>query len=335
MKLGVDNFSLRFCDWDAFQLLDYSHRIGLEVVHFSDLAPFKQLDTGYLNEVKQHAHQLGQLIEVGMGSICPTSNSFSDARGSATEQLTQMLHIAAHFNSPAVRCFLGNNADRRTGLQGHIDATIATCQSVRALALDLGIKIAIENHAGDMQGRELAALIEQAGPEYVGACIDAGNPLWVGESPFTALEHLAPYVVMSHIRDTAVWQHLKGAVAQWVPMGAGNVDIAAWAEQYIALCPNTNFTLEIIATLAPRVLNYLEEEYWELYPVMPAHEFARFLRHVQMGSAPTLPMHTADWGRLTPEIRAALAIEQQRQLEASVRYCREHLHIGLTSVNAG
>jgi hypothetical protein len=157
----------------------------------------------------------------------------------------------------------------------------------------------------------------------------------VGESPFTALEHLAPYVVMSHIRDTAVWQHVKGAAVQWVSMGEGNVDIGAWATQYIAQCPNTNFTLEIIATLAPRVLSYLEEEYWELYPDMPADEFARFLRHVQVGSAPTRPMHTADWGKLTPETRAALAIEQQRQLEESARYCRAHFHIGLTPVNAG
>lgn len=329
MKLGVDNFSLRFNDWDATQLLDYSHKIGLNVLHLSDLAPFKSLDQGYLNEIKQYADHLNILIEIGMGSICPTSSTFSDANGSATEQLTQMLHIAAHFGSPAVRCYLGSKADRHTPtpLQTHIDATIATCQSVRPLALDLGVKIAIENHAGDLQGRELKALIERAGPEYVGACIDAGNPLWVGESPFTTLDHLAPYIVMSHIRDTAVWAHPKGAAALWVPMGEGTIHIDQWAKQYIAQCPNTNFTLEIIGTLAPRVINYLEHEYWDVYPDTPAHEFARFIQHVTEGNAPTMPIMTADWGALTPEIRAALGIEQQRQLERSVQYCREVLHI--------
>lgn len=327
MKLGVDNFSLRFNDWDAFQLLEYCSRIGLEVVHFSDLGPFKRLGEGYLNEVKERADQLKLAIEVGMGSICPTSNSFSGARGSAVEQLTEMLHIAARFASPAVRCFLGNNADRRTNIQSHIDATIATCQAVRPLAIELGIKVAIENHAGDMQGRELKELIERAGPEYVGACIDAGNPLWVGESPFTTLDHLAPYVVMSHVRDTAVWAHPKGAAAQWVPMGEGTVHIDEWAKQYIAQCPNTNFTLEIIATLAPRVLNYLEADYWEIYPDTPAHEFARFLQHVAEGHAYTKPILTADWGNMPPEIRAALGVEQCRQLEQSVRYCRENLNI--------
>lgn len=329
MKLGVDNFSLRFNDWDAFQLLDYSHQVGLNVLHFSDLAPFKHLEASYLDEVKQRATDLNIDIEVGMGSICPTSNTFKSANGSAPAQLSQMLHIAAHFGSPAVRCFLGNNADRTpyASFQSHIDATIATCQAVRPVAMDLGVKIALENHAGDLQGRELKELIERASPEYVGACIDAGNPLWVGESPFTTLEHLAPYVLMSHIRDTVVWSHPLGAAAMWVPMGDGNVQIDAWSKEYIAKCPDTNFTLEIIATLPPRVLNYLEDSYWEIYPAALAQEFAHFLQHAAAGNAPTKPYLTADWGSMTPEIRAALAITQQHQLEQSVRYCRDILNI--------
>jgi sugar phosphate isomerase/epimerase len=327
MKLGVDNFSLRFNDWNAFQILEYSHQIGLEVVHFSDLGPFERLDEGYLNEVRQRALELDLAIEIGMLSICPTSNLFSDARGSAVEQLSEMLHIAAFFGSPAVRCVLGNNADRRPNLQTHIDATIATCQAVRPLALELGVKIAIENHGGDMQGRELKELIERAGPDFVGACIDSGNSLWVGESPFTTLEHLAPYVLMSHIRDSAVWAHPRGAAVQWLPMGQGTVHIDQWAKEYMARCPHTNFTLEIIATLAPRLLNYLEDEYWSTYQDTPAHEFARFLQHAAEGQPYTKPILTADWGKLTPEIRTALGVEQRRQLEESVRYCRENLNI--------
>lgn len=329
MLLGVDNFSIRFNGFDAFQTLDYAHQIGLDVVHFSDLAPFESTERAYLEEVRQHAAGLNLLIEVGMGSICPTSTTFSPARGSAVEQLTEMLNIAALFGSPAVRCFLGRNEDRRTPipLSDHIDATLATCQAVRALALDLGVKIAIENHAGDLQGRELKELIERAGPDYVGAVIDTGNPLWVAESPFTTLEHLAPYVLMSHVRDSAVWPHPEGAVVQWVPMGEGTVGIDAWAKEYMARCPNTNFTLEVIATLAPRVVDFLAPNYWDVYPTTPAHEFVHFLRHVTKGRPYTQPLLTANWGDLTPDIRTALATEQRRQLERSVRYCREIIGI--------
>ncbi len=166
MKLGVDVFSLRFNDWSADETLDYSHSIGVDVVHFSEVHFFESLDRSYLEQVKRHADELGIAIEVGMGSICPTSTTFSPARGTASEQLAEMLHVAALMGSPAMRCYMGSNADRRTELPfaAHQAATVETLHSVRSLAVDLGVKIAIENHAGDMQGRELAAPSNRQAP---------------------------------------------------------------------------------------------------------------------------------------------------------------------------
>jgi 3-oxoisoapionate decarboxylase len=330
MKLGVDVFSLRFNDWTAFDHLDYAHRIGLEVVMFPDPDFFASLDDVYLRQVKAHADGLGLELEVGMYSICESSTSFSNRRGSAVEQLAKMVHVASVLGCQAMRTLLGSNADRRTPtpLATHVQNTIATLHAVREQALDLGIKIAIENHAGDLLGRELKALVEAAGPEFVGVCIDSGNPLWMGESPYVTLQHLAPYIVMSHIRDTAVCPHPKGAAVQWVAMGDGTIDIARWSKLYQEQCPNTNFTLEIISTLAPKVLNYLEPEYWSVYPDLPAAEFAQFLQLVQTGSPYTQPVLTASWADLSPTYKAALALEQQRQLEKSVNFCREVLQIG-------
>lgn len=329
MKLGYDVFSLRFNPWDAFQHLDYAKRIGFEVVHFSEMEPFASLEPEYLRRVRARAGELGIAIEVGMGSICPTSTTFSPSGGRAADQLSRMLDVAAALGSPALRCYLGSNADRRTELpmRAHYTAVIETCRAVRKQALDLGVKIAIENHAGDMQGRELRLLIEEAGPDFVGACIDSGNPLWVVESPFVTLEHLAPHILMSHIRDTALWPHPEGAVAQWVPMGDGTIDMHAWARRYQELCPHTNFTLEIISTLAPNVLPYLKPEFWDVYPDTPAVEFSRFLRHVAEGVPYTQPLLTADWSTMGDTVRAALAVEQQRQLEKSYAYCRNVLGI--------
>jgi len=167
-----------------------------------------------------------------------------------------------------------------------------------------------------------------AGPDYVGACIDSGNPVWMAESPFVTLHHLAPYVLMSHIRDSAVWPHPQGAVAQWVAMGEGTIGIDQWAKLYQEKCPNTNFTLEIITSLAPKVLDYLTPEYWSVYPDYAAAEFAQFLRLVSQGKPYTQPILTADWGNIGPEVKAALAFESRAQLEKSVKYCREVLKIG-------
>jgi 3-oxoisoapionate decarboxylase len=330
MKLGVDVFSLRFNEWDAFGYLDYAQSIGLEVVMFPDPDFFESLEDSYLQRVKSHADGLGLALEVGMYSCCPTSTSFSDRRGTAVEQLSTMLHVAAVLGSPVMRTLLGSNADRRTAtpLAEHVANTISALQAVRDQAMDLGIKIAVENHAGDLLGRELKALVEAAGPEFVGVCIDSGNPLWMGESPYVTLAHLAPYVVMSHIRDTAVSPHPQGAVVQWVAMGDGATDIARWYKLYQEQCPNINFTLEIITSLPPKVLNYLDDSYWTAYPELPAAEFAQFLQLVHSGTPYTQPLLTASWANLSPEYKTAIAQEQRTQLEKSVRYCRDVLGIG-------
>ncbi|MEZ4861927.1 MAG: sugar phosphate isomerase/epimerase family protein [Caldilineaceae bacterium] len=329
MKLGVDLFCLRFNEWDAFGYLDYANRIGLKTVMFPDPDFFASLDDDYLQRVKTHADRLGVEIEVGMYSICPSSTSFSDKRGTAVEQLSKMVHVADVLGCRALRTLLGSNADRRTPtpLTTHIQNTITTLQAVRDQAMDLGIKIALENHAGDLLARELKALVEEAGTEFVGVCIDSGNPLWMGESPYVTLQHLAPYVIMSHIRDTAIAPHPKGAVVQWVAMGDGTIDIAHWSKLFQEQCARSNFTLEIITSLPPKVLNYLDNDYWDVYPELPAAEFTQFLQLVQAGSPYTQPVLTAAWGDLNPTYKAALALQQQRQLEKSVTYCREVLQI--------
>src|SRR5688572_10578359 len=144
MKLGIDVFSLRLQGWNAFQHLDYAHQLGVEVVHFSEVGFFESLEEDYLKQMKAKADELGLQLEVGMGSICPTSTSFSNKQGSAVAQVRQMLQVAYLLGSPILRCFLGSNADRHTEipLSAHIEATVETCRAVRDLALELGIKLA-------------------------------------------------------------------------------------------------------------------------------------------------------------------------------------------------
>ena len=68
-------------------------------------------------------------------------------------------------------CYLGSSKDRmgEKGIQFHIESTIKTLKKVHNQALDAGVKLAVENHAGDMHSRELVDLIERAGPDFVDA----------------------------------------------------------------------------------------------------------------------------------------------------------------------
>jgi len=96
------------------------------------------------------------------------------------------------------------------------------------------------------------------------------------------LETLAPYVLTSHMRDSALWNTPAGVVAQWTRMGEGNVDIARYVRTYIERCPGRPVSLELIMH-RQRTFDYHDDEFWSAYRSTPAWEFARFLTRAEKG----------------------------------------------------
>jgi sugar phosphate isomerase/epimerase len=277
-RLGVDMFSLRSQGWSPFQSLDYCAKFGARVVHFSEIRFLGSLDHDHMKKVGEHARKLGVELEIGMRSICPTSTAFDPKQGTAEQQLTAVLEAAKLAGSNLVRAFLGTGADRKTpgGIEARIADTVKVLRAVRPRARDLGLKIAIENHAGDMQARELKTLIEEAGKDVVGACFDSGNPCWVLEDPHLTLETLAPYILTSHIRDSYLWNTDDGTMVNWTRMGEGNVDIAGLLRKFVTLCPGKTMSMEIIV-MGPRSYAWRKPEFWDGYRNVPAWEFSRFV----------------------------------------------------------
>jgi len=316
VKLGIDVFSLRSQGWSPFQYMDYCAQWKADVCFFSEIRFLGGLEPEHLKKVKSHADRLGLRLETGMRSICPSSKAFDPKSGTAEEQLTQMIRVAVTLGSPVVRCFLGTMADRagEPGIEGHIANTVKVIKAVRSRAVDANLRIAIENHAGDMQARELKALVEEAGGDVTGVCIDAGNPLWAIEDPHLTLEMLHPYVVASGIRDTALWRVAEGVAVRWVRMGDGNVAIDEFVRKFAQLCRGKTLSLEIIVT-PPRIFPVLDPKFWEPYRKMPAWEFSRFLSLAERGKP-----------REDPPVPKEQAVEKERlDLEASIRYTRELL----------
>ena len=276
VKLGIDIFSLRSQKWTPIQFLDYCASRHVQLVHFSEIRFLGSLDPTNLSAVRAHAEKLGLEVEIGMKSICPTSKMFDASQGTAEQQLSRMIDSAKLVGSPIVRAVLGSADDRKPGpIEARIADTAQVLRNVRSKAMDSGIKIAIENHAGDMQARELKTLIEQGGPDFVGVCIDSGNPLWTMEDPHLTLETLHAYVLTSHIRDSNVWMVPQGAAVTWVEMGRGNVDIASFVHKFIDLCPGKPLSLESIV-FGPKILPFRDTGFWDQYRKMPAWEFERY-----------------------------------------------------------
>lgn len=315
VRLGVDLFSIRTSGWTPFEYLDYCAKLGAKAVHFSEIRFVGSLETAHLKKVRAHADKLGIGCEIGTRSICPSSAMFDPKMGTAEEQLEKMIAAAVDLGSPIVRAVLGSMEDRAApGIDAHIADTVKVLRASRSRAVDAGVKIAIENHAGDMQARELKTLVEEAGKDFVGVCLDSGNPLWTLEDPHLTLETLHPYVLTSHVRDTAVWRTPGGAAVRWTRMGEGNIGIDAYVRRYAALCPGRPLSLEII--VMQREFVFTKTEFWERYKTVPAWEFVRFLQLVDQGTPrPDLP-----------KVPREMAAQREREdLEASIQYTKRLL----------
>lgn len=321
IKLGLDNFAVRAMKWKAEQLIEYAASLKTDTLFITDFGPFQNLEDGYLKDLRQKAADQGIEIWLGSWSICPTSRTFKKDWGTAEEHLRLGLRAAKALGSPVFRVVLGSREDRRTpgGIEARIKDTVAVCKACRQQALDAGVKIAVENHAGDMQAWELAALVEEAGRDYVGVNYDSGNATWTLEDPLASLEILGPYTVSTSLRDSMVWESGDGAKIQWTAMGEGVVDWKQFFSRFAALCPGVPVNIETISGFALD-FNYLRPDFWQPFPKARAADFARFLRLAKQGKA-------------IPSYRAPNALAEQEyqkgELERSLKYCREVLGLGL------
>jgi sugar phosphate isomerase/epimerase len=210
--LGMDNFAVRAMGWKAPALIDHAAALKLDALLISDLDAYDSLEDAALREVRRHAEAAGVALYAGSWSICPTSKAFKKNWGTAEDHLRLGIRVAKALGSPVFRVVLGTLDDRKTegGIRARIADTVAVLKACRADAARAGIKVAIENHAGDMHSWELVDLIKAAGPEWVGANIDSGNAAWTLEDPMDVLENLGPYTICSSLRDEQDLGHARG-----------------------------------------------------------------------------------------------------------------------------
>jgi 3-oxoisoapionate decarboxylase len=321
LRLGFDNFSIRDFRWKAPQLIDYAASLKVEILLLSDLDVYESLEPAYLKGIRARAEDAGIRLHVGTGSICPTSASYNAQRwGPAVEHARLLLRTAELLGSPVARCYLGSRRDREGdgGIYPHIEATVKVLKAVQGQAEQAGVKLAVENHAGDMQAWELVDLITAAGTSYVGATLDPGNAVWTLEDPMVNLERLGPYTVTTGIRDSMVSETATGAQAMWTNMGHGQTDWPAYVKRFQELCPTDAFVLEIISYRWGHEMPYLEPAFWKSFPRARASEFARFVALAKRGAEVQLPP-----GRPAGPDSA----QQKFDLEEGLRYCRESLGI--------
>lgn len=319
LRLGIDNFAVRAMNWNAQQLIDYAKQLRCDSLFITDLRPFENFEESYLKEVKAYADDKGIKLYIGSWSICPTSPSFKDTWGTAEEHLALGIRISKTLGSPAFRVILGSRRDRSTegGIEARIDDTVKLLKANKSRATDEGIKIAMENHAGDMHSLELVRLVEEAGKDWVGVNMDSGNAVWTLEDPFENLKNLAPYVLTTSLRDTMAWPSENGYTAAWTAMGEGLVEWEEYFAHFAKVCPQAPVCIETISGFN-RELAVKNDDFWNDWPKGKPVGYDKFEAFAQRGK----PIDTF---KAPDGVDRKLAQQnfQKGDIERSITYCRK------------
>jgi sugar phosphate isomerase/epimerase len=319
LELGIDNFAVRAMKWKAEELIDYAARMKVDSMFITDLYAFRSLEDKALKELKKKADDANVNLYVGTWSICPTSPRFKDEWGTAEEHLALGVRVAKALGAPSIRVVLGGRDDRKTdgGIEARIDDTVKVLKAVKSRAMDAGIQVAMENHAGDMHSLELIHLIEEAGKELVGVNLDSGNAVWTMEDPLVNLQTLGPYTLTTSLRDTAVWESDNGITAQWTAMGEGMVDWEKYFALFAKICPNAPVNIETISGFNHEIA-FKNEDYMKAWPKGKPQGFDKFAAWAKGGKPRAAHQHpkNVDRAKATQEY-------QLGDIERSIAYCKK------------
>jgi sugar phosphate isomerase/epimerase len=191
---------------DEQGLLDKVREHRLRLVQVGDNLPLHALEEPRLVAFAERAARDGVEIEVG-------------ARRLTVERVEAYVRLARRFGSKLIR-FVIDDTDYHPA-PAEVTAVLRECGGL----LD-GLSLGIENH-DRFPARVLRDLIERAGCERIGVCLDTANSLGAGEGIEVVTETLAPLVLNLHIKDFHIARvpHQMGFTVTGRPAGDGFLDL--------------------------------------------------------------------------------------------------------------
>jgi sugar phosphate isomerase/epimerase len=129
-----------------------------------------------------------------------------------------------------------------------------------------GVPLALENHQ-DATAEELVWLCEQSGTEFVGVCLDTGNPLAVLQDPVEFARSVAPFVRDVHLKDYRLLPAPQGVYLQRCPLGKGVVDFEAVLRALTNQAPKDLPVHIELGALQKRHIRWRDPSWWETFPL--------------------------------------------------------------------
>jgi sugar phosphate isomerase/epimerase len=296
----------------AFDIVEHCHRIGLGAVQ----KPLESADI-------QDPTRLRKLVEgYGMQLILEVPIEESQLPHLDTA-LKACKAAGAYCLHTAMTQRRYEQFDSRDAFQQDFERCQRLIARAEPVLKQHRLKLAIENHKG-WRAAEQAAWLKRLGSEWVGVCLDFGNNMALCEEPMDTVRVLAPYAVMSHIKDMAVGSYEDGFLLSEVVLGKGILNLKELVRMVREKDAHMPIYLEMI-TRDPLKIPVFTDKYWvtfdDSYSPLPGRDLAQFLNLVRK-NPPKEPLpHTTG---LSPA--AAVKFEADNNAEC-IKYARRVLSI--------
>jgi len=250
-------------------------------------------------------------------------NSPMIGRGT-TEEFRASLEAAAAVGAKVVRSTLSTVlcGDRRAvagGWPAYLDGLIQRLNEILPIADDLGMCIALENHQ-DATSDDLLRLADATGNRpSCGVCLDAGNPLAVGEGPVEFARRIGHLIRHIHLKDYTVHFAPEGYRLVRCAAGDGVVDFPAILEIVRGNGHDVLPGIEIGAQ-ATRTIPLLEDSWWACYPERHPQYLIEALRVLWAKGRSAAEPYASAWER--GEDSATVSAEEWDIVRRSAAYFR-------------
>jgi 3-oxoisoapionate decarboxylase len=218
MRLGLSSYtytwavgvpgSLPAKQLSATGLVDKASSSGLPLVQIADNLPLDVMNEAELQSLKGYGEGKGVVIEMG-------------GRGLTPEHTMKCLRAAELLNSPILRMVIDG-----MGFEPDLYSISSIIKELLPEFESRRIKLAIENH-DRFKAREFEKIVQSAGSEYVGICLDSVNSMGAGEGFEEVSKILLPYTINLHVKDFTIRRvsHKMGIIIEGLPAGKGMLNI--------------------------------------------------------------------------------------------------------------
>lgn len=341
MKIGLDQYTIRQLSLDARGALAFAAARELDGVQFgSPLQLSPTLDAGEIRAVRAEADARGLYLELGIPSVNPhqAAPHFREEPEGYARRLSELMRAGATAGISCLRTFIGAQSQavpesvvrRMDGLkedparpgipwEQQLSDTTALLRQIAPVARELGIRLALETHL-DATSFQLLQIIEAAGADVAGICLDTANVMLRLEDPLEAARRLAPHVLMTHTKDAVLLFHENGLRWQCRPCGQGVVPFPEILELLAAHVPDLRLSIEDHPGLFE--LPIYEADWIATFTDLTPAELALLLRRAWLAGRRLSSRRPED-----PEVLETLPWDELvlPRLDAGARYLRDLL----------